>query len=91
MADVGPEDVSLSPMPPPPDDGSAHFSDDPVEHSTLSATFMMMLLVTWLIFGHKIQGMFHWCAPQTCAFLRQEASLLRVALPGHLDPQTPSI
>lgn len=43
-----------------PDDGTP-FSDDPVEHTTLSATFMVMIMVTWLIFGHKIQGMFSWC------------------------------
>lgn len=43
-----------------PDDGTP-FSDDPVEHTTFSATFMVMIMVTWLIFGHKIQGMFSWC------------------------------
>jgi hypothetical protein len=57
MAD-SPPDGPLSPPSPPTE---TTFSDDPVEHSTLSATFMVSLLVTWLIFGHKIQGMFHWC------------------------------
>ena len=46
----------------PADDGTP-FSDDPVEHSILSATFMVGIMVTWLILGHKIQGMFSWCAP----------------------------
>ena len=45
----------------PADDGTP-FSDDPVEHSILSATFMVGIMVTWLILGHKIQGMFSWCA-----------------------------
>lgn len=56
-------------MPPPdlpdpdidPADGTP-FSDDPVEHSILSAAFMVGIMVTWLILGHKIQGMFSWCA-----------------------------
>jgi hypothetical protein len=45
----------------PDDGGGTPFSDDPVEHSILSATFMVGIMVTWLIMGHKIQGMFSWC------------------------------
>lgn len=56
-------------LPPPdgfvPDDGTP-FSDDPVEHATLSAALMVIVMVTWLIFGHKIQGMFSWCDLLPC-------------------------
>lgn len=39
------------------------FSDDPLEHSSISAALMTIILITWLILGHKIQGMFRWCDP----------------------------
>jgi hypothetical protein len=38
------------------------FSDDPLEHSSISAALMTLIIITWLILGHKIQGMFRWCA-----------------------------
>ena len=81
---------ALSPSPPPPEpsDGQTTFSDDPVEHSTLAATFMVMLLVTWLIFGHKIQGMFHWCVPSARHITHAAGMLERpdqlVEMPCHL-------
>ena len=59
MADPGPP-------PEPPAPSETTFSDDPLEHSNLAAIFMVLILVTWLVFGHKIQGMFSWCALAAC-------------------------
>lgn len=62
MADAEPTKPPSEPPEPPPSSETT-FSDDPLEHSNLAATFMVIILVTWLIFGHKIQGMFRWYAP----------------------------
>jgi hypothetical protein len=60
-----PHNATAPPTPP----EETTFSDDPVEHSHWSAAFMAAIIVTWLIFGHKIQGMFHWCAFETLCTL----------------------
>jgi hypothetical protein len=62
---IGPPDPNIPP------EGGTPFSDDPVEHSILSATFMVSIMITWLIFGHKIQGMFSWCALNRCSVLER--------------------
>lgn len=62
--------------------GGTPFSDNPLEHSILSATFMVGIMVTWLILGHKIQGMFSWYATEpgiACKHVFRTVSLTELA------------